>query len=150
MNQYGDWHANIVVVLATTLAVGISVLMHYEGLSLASRWLGGRHEPHARRKVLYAIYAVLALHVAEIWVFGLTVWMLLLIPASGSVAGAHPLQLFDAVYLSAMTYTTVGFGDVAPVGPIRFLAGTTSLTGFVLITWSASFTYLEMERYWRK
>jgi hypothetical protein len=44
----------------------------------------------------------------------------------------------------------VGFGDLAPVGPIRFLAGTTALTGFVLITWSASFTYLEMARDWRE
>lgn len=64
--------------------------------------------------------------------------------------GANPLHLFDAVYLSAMTYTSVGFCDVVPVGPLRFIAGTMSLTGFVLITWSASFTYLEMERYWRK
>ena len=43
-----------------------------------------------------------------------------------------------------------GFGDVAPVGPIRFMAGTMALTGFVMITWSASFTYLEMARFWRK
>ena len=47
------------------------------------------------------------------------------------------------------TYTTIGFGDLAPVGPIRFLAGTQGLVGFVLISWSASFTYLEMERCWR-
>ena len=58
--------------------------------------------------------------------------------------------LLDAVYLSAVTFTTVGFGDVAPVGPIRFLSGTMALTGFVLVTWSASFTYLEMERFWRR
>ena len=44
----------------------------------------------------------------------------------------------------------VGFGDLAPVGAVRFLSGTEALTGFVLITWSASFTYLEMERYWRQ
>ena len=47
-----------------------------------------------------------------------------------------------------MSYTTVGFGDVTPVGPIRFMAATEALTGLVLITWSASFTYLEMERFW--
>lgn len=33
-----------------------------------------------------------------------------------------------------MTYATVGFGDLAPVGPIRFMAGTEALTGFVLLT----------------
>ena len=54
----------------------------------------------------------------------------------------------DFVYFSAITYTTVGFGDYVPTGPIRFLAGTEALTGFLLITWSASFTFLEMQRYW--
>jgi hypothetical protein len=33
---------------------------------------------------------------------------------------------------------------------MRFLIGTESLTGFVLITWSASFTCLEMEQFWRR
>lgn len=30
------------------------------------------------------------------------------------------------------------------------VAGTEALTGFVLIGWSASFTYLEMEKFWRR
>ena len=52
-------------------------------------------------------------------------------------------------YFSAMTFTTVGFGDVYPLVPVRFLAGTETLTGLVLVTWSASFTFLEMARFWR-
>lgn len=68
-------------------------------------------------------------------------------PGAGHVAGADPLGLLDAVYLAAMSYTTVGFGDLVPVGPLRFLAGTVALVGFVMITWSASFTYLGMERF---
>ena len=56
--------------------------------------------------------------------------------------------LLDAVYLSTTTYSTLGFGDLVPTGPIRFMVGTESLIGLLLITWSASFTYLEMRRYW--
>ena len=59
------------------------------------------------------------------------------------------MGLLDAIYFSATTFTTLGYGDLAPVGPIRFLSGTAALTGLVLISWSASFTYLEMERFWR-
>jgi hypothetical protein len=147
--MYQHWDANALVVAITAMAVGLAVLVHYEGLTLLSRWLARRHESHRRRKVLYGIFGVLALHVAEIWVFGLAIWGLLMFPNTGMVAGAHPLSLLDAVYMSAVTYTTVGFGDLAPIGPIRFLAGTAALTGFVLITWSASFTYLEMTRDWR-
>jgi hypothetical protein len=148
--MYQHWDANTLVVVATAIAVGVAVLVHYEGLALLSRWLSQRHESHRRRKVLYGIFGVLALHVAEIWIFGAAIWGLLHYENTGSIAGAHPLGLLDAVYMSAITFTTVGFGDLAPVGPIRFLSGTLALTGFVLITWSASFTFLEMTRDWRE
>ncbi len=148
--MYEHWDANAIVVIATTLAVGAVVLVHYEGLSQMSRWLANRHESHRRRRVLYGIFGVLGLHVAELWIFGVTAWGLLQLPNTGRVAGVHALSLLDAVYLSATTYTTLGFGDLAPVGPIRFLAGMVALTGFVLIAWSASFTYLEMSREWRE
>jgi hypothetical protein len=131
--------------------VSLSVLLHYEGLLFVSRNLqrigGPRHI-----RVLYGILSMLALHVTEIWIFGLTLWLLQHWPACGQIvssAGTGGLDLLDAVYFSAMTYSTVGFGDVLPVGPIRLLAGTESLIGLVLIGWSASFTYLEMERFWR-
>jgi hypothetical protein len=132
------------------LAVGACVLFHYEGLTLVSRRLARHRDSQPRRKVLHGILAVLLLHIVEIWVFGLSFFALMHVPNAGSVTGADPLGLFDAVYLAAMCYTTVGFGDIAPVGPVRFLAGTSALTGFVMITWSASFTYLEMARFWRR
>lgn len=148
--MYEDWTANLIVVVATVLAVSAAVLVHYEGLSLISAWLGRLRGQHPRRKVLYGIFGVLSLHIAEIWIFGLAVWVALKFGNTGSVSGSIGTSLLDAVYLSAITFTTVGFGDLAPVGPIRFIGGTMALTGFVLITWSASFTFLEMERYWRR
>jgi hypothetical protein len=140
--------AYLAVVVATVAAVGVCVLLQYEGLVLAWKWIAG-HRGHRRVKVLYAILSVMALHVVEIWLFGLTIWALLLWPATGSLHGPEEAILLECIYLSAVTFSTVGFGDIAPVGPIRFISGTEALTGFVLITWSASFTYLEMERFWR-
>lgn len=147
--MYGDWAANLAVVAATAAAVAACVLLHYEGLVFTSRRIA-RHASRQRIKVLFAIAAVLVLHTAEIWVFGLTYWLLQFWPALGHITGQGTEHLFDAVYFSAITFTTVGYGDVAPVGSLRFLAGTEALTGFVLIAWSASFTYLEMERFWRQ
>lgn len=147
LNLYQNWAANLTVLLATFAVVAAVVLLHYEGLVVLSVRLARRNSQR-RRKVLYAISAILVLHIVEIWMFGLTGWLLLMWPACGHIAGSADLQLFDAVYLSAVTYSTVGFGDLAPVGVVRFLIGTESLTGFVLITWSASFTYLEMAHFW--
>ena len=136
------------VVAATLVALAACVLLQYEGLVLVWKWISA-HRGHRRVKVLYAIASVIALHVVEIWIFGLTIWGLLHWPAAGSLQGPESAGLLECVYLSAVTFSTVGFGDIAPVGAIRFLAGTEALSGFVLITWSASFTYLEMERFWR-
>ena len=148
--MYENWLANGTVVAVTIATVGVCVLTHYEGLILLSRGLARLHARHQRIKVLYSIMTVLLLHVTEIWIFALTLWLLLQWPECGKVIGQPVSDLFDAVYLSAVTYNTVGYGDMTPVGPVRFLAGTEALVGLVLITWSASFTYLEMERFWKR
>ena len=72
--MYQHWDANALVVLVSIVAVGAVVLLHYEGLTLLSRLLAHRHESHRRRKVLYGIFGVLALHVSEIWIFGGAIW----------------------------------------------------------------------------
>ena len=152
-DMYGDWGVRAAVVATTVLAVGACVTLHYEALSWLSRRLGASAAPHThgRRRVLYGIFGVLSVHVAEIWVFGLAFYLLEAAGASfGVIHGIATGSLVDHVYFSAVTFTTVGFGDVIPSGPLRFLAGTEALTGFVLITWSASFTYLEMGRFWRR
>jgi hypothetical protein len=87
--------------------------------------------------------------VAEIWIFGIVLWGLLSWPATGALAGEQALGFLDHIYFSAICFTTVGFGEIWPTGAVRFVAATEALSGFVLITWSASFTYLEMEQFWR-
>ena len=47
-----------------------------------------------------------------------------------------------------VTSTTLGYGDIEPFGILRFLTGIEALAGLVLITWSASFLFVEMQRYW--
>jgi hypothetical protein len=153
-SAYGHWGVNMIVVALTIVVVAVCVILHYEVLSALSRRLGRLERAdggHQRRRVLYGIFGVLSVHVLEIWVFGLAFYLLQRLgPLFGQVHGIAPDSLVDHVYFSAVTFTTVGFGDVIPVGPVRFLAGTEALCGFVLITWSASFTYLEMHRFWRR
>ncbi len=146
---YNNWWVNGIVVATTFLVVSLAVLVHYEGLLFTSRNLPRLSTP-ARFKVVIVIAGVLCLHVTEIWIFGLAEWLLLQLPDAGSISGEHHPHLFDVIYLSASTFTTVGYGDLAPRGALRFMLGTEALTGFVMITWSASFTYLEMERFWNR
>ncbi|MBL8516594.1 MAG: two pore domain potassium channel family protein [Betaproteobacteria bacterium] len=149
---YANWPVNLAVVLATACAVMLAVLIHYEGLQFFTSMQAAKRESSrpGRRTVLYVVFWLLGLHIAEIWTFGLAYHFLLQWPETGRIVGLPSTHIFDHIYFSATVFTTVGFGDLSPVGPIRFMAGTEGLTGFLLIGWSASFTYLEMETLWRR
>ena len=136
-----------IVGAVTAIVVVIGVTIHYEGLRFLTDSLPvPRHRQ--RRRILVLILCLLLLHVVEIWIFGLTYYFLLQFDHFGEFVGMETVPLFDAIYYSATVYTTIGFGDITPVGPIRTLTGTEGITGLTLITWSASFTYLEMTRNW--
>lgn len=141
--------ANIIVVATTVVVVALAVMLHYEGLSTLSKRRSDTVPHLGHRAMVVVVLWLFALHVAEIWLFGIAYWLLIAKAGIGGIAGSTQTGLLEAVYLSATTYSTVGFGDVAPKGPIRFLAGTEALIGLMMITWSASFTYLEMSRRWR-
>lgn len=147
--MYSHAIANVWVVFATAITVALAVLVHYEGL----RWMSlklTRLPSVRRRRVLFGVYGVILLHVVEIWLFGAACWLLLQVPNAGHLGGIQDASFLDTVYLSAVTFSTVGYGDMVPVGAVRFLSGTEALTGFILITWSASFLYLEMREYWQR
>jgi hypothetical protein len=138
----------LLVIAATLVAVAACVLLQYEYLIFLWRRLSV-HAGHRRVKVLYAIFAVLVLHLFEVCIFGVTLWLLTRWPEVGALAGEAGGGFFDYLYFSAVTFSTVGFGEIWPVGAIRILCAVEALAGFVLITWSAAFTYLEMEKFWR-
>lgn len=144
-----QWGEHALVVLVTLAVTALVVVIHYEGLHWLARRYAVREARRDRRAMLAIIFALLTLHIVEIWCYGLAYWGMLGVSGTGAIRGEHGFDtLFDAMYLSATTYTTLGFGDLAPVGAIRFVSGMESLTGLLLITWSASFTYLEMSRLW--
>lgn len=136
------------VVGITLVVVLLAVGLHYEVLQNLNRrmphWKLPRHP-----RIYVMILCILGTHILAVWLFGLAIFALVQWPQAGTIAGADPVQLLDAVYVSATTYSTLGYGDLVPKGPIRFLLGTEAVSGFVMITWSASFAYLEMARYWK-
>ena len=66
----------------------------------------------------------------------------------GFFKGAPIGEAMNYLYYSGVIFTTLGLGDIQPVGHIRFITAIEALNGFFLITWSASFTFLAMGRLW--
>ena len=144
-----EWTAYLSVMAATTAVVVACVVLHYEALTWLTKYLKRVHLP-PRSRILVLIFSILLVHIVEIWVFGGAYLGLIQDARHGALVAAHPVGLFDSVYFSAVCFTTLGLGDVVPVGAIRFMAGTQALCGFVLITWSGSFTFVEMQRFWKE
>ncbi len=133
--------------LLSILLVAMCVTVHYEALVQLER-LGRKLRRH-RWMILITVHGLLLAHTLEIWIFGV-----------GYFVAEHHLGLgqilivnhdwFDYIYYSAMVYTTVGFGDLVPVGALQMVTSAEALAGLSLITWSASFTFLQMQRMWRQ
>jgi hypothetical protein len=145
----------MIVVFVTMLMVGVVVVFHYEVIRQLNRWEAAHpskftKKHHERPIILATMFTLLIAHVIEIWLFGLAFWMLLEQNGFGAISGYEHVNLLDSVYFSAANYTTVGWGDLAATGHIRFLAASESLVGFMMVTWSASFGYLIMRRTWDK
>ena len=138
-----------IVGVISMLSIGTCVLVHYEGLRLLSDHLP-KLKHHHRRRIILLILSLLFLHSIEIWIFGFSYYGLLQYDQFGDLLGQPAERLVDIVYYSAAVYTTVGFGDIHPVGPIRTMTGMEAVTGLTLITWSASYTFLEMLETWKK
>jgi len=137
----------MVVYLVNMLIIGTAVVIHYEFLYRITRLMPALKIRH-RFRIVLGVFIALTAHAAEVWLFGISYYLMNHAGNWGQLEGNFDGSLLDCVYFSFTSYTTLGFGDIEPYGDLRFLVGLESLTGLVLITWTASFLYLEMTRYW--
>jgi hypothetical protein len=133
--------------IINTLIVSLAVIVHYEALLRLSIILP-KLKLRYRFRIAVGLLGAFMAHVAEVWIFAAAYFLLISTGKFGTIVGDLEFSLMNCAYFSFTTYTTLGYGDVVPFGQIRFLAGLEALTGLVLITWTASFMYLEMQRYW--
>lgn len=140
-------HLHHFIALAiSSVVVTLCVVIHYEALRFLGRMLG--MHVHKRIGVLLVMLGLLFAHVLEIWLFAFGYMLVQQWVGFGYISGMENGDFMDYVYYSSVVYTTLGFGDLLPVGAMRMLSAAEGLAGLALITWSASFTFLAMQRFW--
>ncbi len=122
-------------------------LIHYELLYRLTNLIPKLPIRH-RFRILIALFGTLLAHVIEVWVFAFGYYFMIQSGEFGTLSGNFNGSLADCSYFSFTTYTSLGLGDIEPLGPLRFLVGLESLTGLMLITWTASFMFFEMQKFW--
>lgn len=135
------------VLLGVALLI-ITVFIHYEGLRFLWHYALSLRG-HKRYKPLWIVFGILALHIVEMSLYGGAFWFGDVPLDIGNFVG-HDVGIRDYLYFSAETYTTLGFGDIYPVGDLRLIASVEALNGLLMLGWSASFIYLAMEKYWAR
>ena len=112
------------------------VVLHAVGLTSALRWLTrsqasitSKYGGQLKLLIVVACWTVL-IHLVEI-----AVWAVLY-----AVGGGMP-DLQTALYFSAVTYTTTGYGDLVLPEQWRMVGGVEALTGILMCGWSTGFFF---------
>jgi hypothetical protein len=119
--------------------IALCVVIHGTGLFTLRRLMHSertkeridRLEPLSVRGALFTLFVVFALifvHFVEIWLFALLFY---LVSAVGHFA--------DALYVSTVSYTTIGAPPGAVAAPWRLVTAVEGLLGFILLGWSTAF-----------
>ncbi|MGE0624775.1 MAG: ion channel [Pseudomonadales bacterium] len=124
-----------------------TIIIHFWALRGISDYLC-RCSPQSRVPVLVAMMAIFLAHLTEVSLYAVAYSVLehsLLVGELSGTPGDTPMDYF---YYSIVMYTSLGLGDVVPVGHLKIISGIEALNGLVLIGWSTSFTFLAMRRFW--
>jgi hypothetical protein len=115
------------------------------------RWLSthiSRLSDTGGLRIAALVLLALVIHLLEIFLFAGGFYLFDVLEGYGDLIGDTTAGYQDFFYYSAVTYTTLGFGDITPEGPLRVLTAIESLMGLLLSAWTASVIFLAMQRYW--
>jgi hypothetical protein len=120
--------------------MAVCVVIHAAGVTAALRWVRRQQysaEQFWRGTWLFVLVAgwMILLHLAEI-----TAWALLYL-AKDTLP-----DLQSALYFSAVTYTTTGYGDLVLPEEWRIVGGVEALTGILMCGWSTGFFFAVASR----
>ena len=145
MFEPGEW---IALSLALVLLL-VAGAWHLTGL-LSLKALIGRLRLSGHVAVLIVFWGLALLHVSEIvigaMVYGAAInWFEL-----GTVLEGYGDSPAGLLYLSGVTFATLGYTEQTVNGPLRLMTMMHSLSGFMLITWSATYVYSIWEESFRQ
>lgn len=137
----------LLATVLTSMTTALTILIHYEALRLVHRW----HDHPIlgiRLKVVSGVFFLFAAHSLEIWLFAATIYMAKHVLALGDLTGTFEETWLDYLYISVVTYASVGYGDIRPTGFIRTICGFEALTGIMMMAWSAAYTVFRLQDTW--
>ncbi len=118
----------------------LTVTFHVKALHAVTPLLDRMHgDRFAFLHIVAATSSIVLMHFVEMLLFGAVYMLVSEFAPVGHIQGADHIR--DYFYFSASSYTSLGYGDLYPTGPLRLLAGVEALIGLTLIGWTVAFTF---------
>ena len=133
--------------ILTSAITALTILIHYEAIGFVHRWHGATWGG-VRIKVVLGVFFLFAAHSLEIWLFAAGIYIGKDVLLLGGLEGAFTGTATDYLYISVVTYASVGYGDIRPTGFIRTMCGFEALTGILMMAWSAAYTVSRLQELW--
>lgn len=120
--------------------MALCVMIHATGVTSAMRW--DVRQTDTRRSFWSAtrLFILLAGWIILLHLIEITVWA-----ACYAWKDAMP-DMQSALYFSAVTYTTTGYGDSVLPKEWRLVGGVEALTGILMCGWSTGFFFVVVSR----
>ena len=120
--------------------MALCVVIHAGGVAAALRWLRCRPEPAPQFWSWTRVFVGLAGWMILFHLIEITVWALFYRWRDAMA------DLPAALYFSAVTYTTTGYGDLVLPKEWRLVGAVEALTGILLCGWSTGFFFAVVSR----
>lgn len=137
-----------IAIIIAFLLVFLTFTFHYKIL-LGLGIYGSKLKLKPELQVFQAVIVLFVSHIIEIAFYGLAYYFSIVELKLGDFGGEEVKDPMSYLYYSGVIFTSLGLGDSYPQGHVRFITAIESLNGFLLVTWSASYTFLVMSRLWR-
>jgi len=134
-----------IIILSTALVL-LTLYLHQR----AFRFLAGcvLNVPcRSPSRTYLLMIGIFVIHLVEILLYACGFYVASSIFNLGYLEGEQAVGALGHFYASAVFYTSLGLGDVLPIGHLRFMAGVEALNGLLLIAWSASFLFAATEQF---
>ncbi len=135
----------VALCIGITLSVTVAAI-HFESFNLIAR---SYSRLSYRPRMLAVFLSVYLTHLIEIVIYTGAYYVLNNRWGLGYFSEPFSFSLTNLFYYSTVSYTTLGLSSFYAQGPLKIVASLESLTGFMLITWSASFAYRSFGRFWK-
>lgn len=120
--------------------MAVCVVIHATGLAAALWWLRRHTETPPRFWAWTRLFVELAGWIVLLHLLEIVAWAWVYVAQEAMPDGQ------DALYFSAVTYTTTGYGDLVLPQPWRLVGGVEALTGILMCGWSTGFFVAVLSR----